>query len=277
MKNFKNIVITGLVIALGASLVFIYFTMKKGQEDQRKVSNANSALSTEATPTPTETNSEPILTGDFSYKLVVNDKNNYPPNDASYDGKIIRVDNKTKKEEVIIASIKAAYPPLKQQFNTTLMALSLPKNAKNLYFTQILMDTDASPTDIIKLDLSTKKFSKMKVSTYWQAYHPKAVLTNGALAVSTYNPTNDQDDKSLFLIDLETDTAKVFVKLASNQSFNYCVDDNCFGGFQGEVKWTNATTVQANIYNPNQTVVDESGTTTRKLLKTQNFFLEEIQ
>lgn len=182
-------------------------------------------------------------------------------------GQISRVDKQTGEEQIIIDDIREAYPPLGEQFNRTLALISSPKNSDKLYFANILLETDAPLSDIIEFNGTSQEFAKLKISRYYQTHAPKAAAQNAPVAASAFNPDNPEDTRTLFLLNLHQDRAAVLLKLPNNQSFNYCIDDNCMGGYLGEMHWLDDSRLEVGIYDTTTTETDENGFVKRKLVE----------
>ncbi len=201
-------------------------------------------------------------------KFVSNYKDNAP---LDFDGKIVSINAYSGTETVIVPSIKNAYPELKQAFNWTLQQVSQSEDKGYLYFTKVLMETDAPPADLIRFDGNTKKFTKLSVSSYFYGYGTASASKTSPWAASVVNPQSESDEQSLYLLDLDRDTAKLVIKLPAGQTFNFCHDGGCLGGKIGNIEWLSGTQYQVGIYSTIETEKDQYGSIQRKLIEKRKF------
>ncbi len=245
------------------------FYIWKGGNQSAQLSNEEANLPQQTEENQSQEDAKPT----YSYQYIPNTVNhNFTEfTEATYDGKIVRTDLKTNAKETVVPSVKKAYPAIKP-INLSFEVLSAPKNSSNIYFTVIPNETDGFPFDIIRYNGEQNTFTKLKTSTYFDSPGVRSGSKNSAYVASTENPQNGEDERSLFLIDLETDTAKLLTKLPANETFNSCYEGNCLGGWMGQIEWLSESTFQISVYDANATTTDEQGYgPVRKLIAKRKF------
>lgn len=263
----KNIIAFAFVLVLLIGLYFgsVYLRNKN------LTNNSSTDRSQELTPevTTPETPSEKV----YTYKYVMNydSASGKPITDSSWDGKIIQIDPTTKKETVIISSVKASYPELKQSKNLGFSDLISLPNSNQIYLTKILYETDGFPQDIIRFDGPTKKFTKLKISNQFDSFAVSAISKTIPFIVTTDNPQNESDDRSLFLLDLGSDSSKLITKLSNTETFNSCYQQGCLGGVAGEITWLDDNYIEASIYSYSETEKDQWGNPVNKFIEKRKY------
>jgi hypothetical protein len=246
------------VIALAALAYTIYGAKPTSNSNTNTVNNnVSQAPTNTAEPKPK-----------YTYQFEGGFNPDYSKSTA--DGKIYQIDEKGVKT-LVVPSIKDAYPELKQAFNWTFGQVSQSTDKGYLYFTKILLETDAPPTDIIRFDGNTKKFTKLSTSPYFFGYGTASASKSTPWAVSMVNPQSEADEQSLYLIDLDRDSAKLVIKLPAGQSFNFCHEGGCLGGKIGQIEWLTGTQYQVGIYSTTETTKDQYGNIERKLIEKRKF------
>lgn len=227
-----------------------------------------SQVKSPTTQTP-ETTSEKSYT--YKYVMNYNPASENPINENSWDGKIVQIDPETNKEVIVVPSVKAAYPELKKSQNLGFGDLISLPNSKQIYLTKILYETDGFPTDIIRFDGPTKKFTKLKISNQFDSFAVRAISKTIPFIVTTDNPQNESDDRSLFLLDLAADSSKLITKLGPNETFNSCYQQGCLGGVAGEITWLNDNYIEASIYSYSETEKDQWGNPANKFIEKRKY------
>ena len=228
-------------------------------------------LSNQLTEQSNPTNQQPAETT-YQYKYIPNYTPDQPYvyNAHTYDGKIVRIDPVTNQEIVVVPSVKAAYPPV-APINLSLSVLAYSDDSSRVYFTTIPNESDGFPFDIIRYNGPANTFTKLKISNQYDSYAVRATATNSPFIVTTDNPRDDSDDKSLFLLDLEADSSKLIVKLPANETFNFCYQQGCLGGVMGDIVWLNSQYIEASIYSFNETEKDEYGNPANKFIEKRKY------
>lgn len=201
----------------------------------------------------------------YIYELRHNETGDFGSHEF-HDAKIIRINETTDEETIVVQSIKEAIPELKEQFNRTLFKLSYPPNSERLYFIEVLNNTDAPPGKVYAYHIDAHTFSALTVSPYFGAYGPSAVSPDGIQVATTIDPNDDGTTRKLFFINLENDTVQTLITLSGNETLNYCTEE-CFGGNAGEVKWLTNETIEYGVYDNSKRVQSDFGAMIHPLIE----------
>lgn len=167
--------------------------------------------------------------------------------------------DKDGKETLILKNIKQALPELQESPLIGLSKLSYPENSNKLYFYTYRDSSDGPPMDVYEFNLDTIKFNKRPVATeYYSNFGTRSVSLNGKFIATTENPKDGSDNKSIFLINLETDTVKKIVTVGKNESTSYCSrEGDCWGYHTHNLKWVDDWTLEYDVYDTTKLVGDE--------------------
>jgi hypothetical protein len=147
-----------------------------------------------------------------------------------FDQKLVRLNKETNEKEIIVASTKKSLPELQDQFNITLSVLAAPDSGLEIYFTTLLMQTDAPPYGIYIFDLENKKFRKLSISddfsgwTYLVSEDKTKVVV--PLLYADYGSV-----RQLLFLDLVKDEKKILVTLPESETL-----DAVYSGIAPEIK-----------------------------------------
>lgn len=167
--------------------------------------------------------------------------------------------DKDGKETLILKNIKKALPELQESPLIGLSKLSYPENSNKLYFYTYRDSSDGPPMDVYEFNLDTKKFNKRPVATeYYSNFGTRSVSLNGKFIATTENPKDGSDNKSIFLINLQTDTVKKIVTVGKDESTSYCSKEgDCWGYHTHNLKWIDDWTLEYDVYDTTKLVGNE--------------------
>lgn len=214
-------------------------------------------------PQQTPNDDQPL----YTYELRHNETGDFGSHEF-HDAKLMRVNEETKEETVLVQSIKGKVPSLNEQFNRTLFKLSFPQQGNRLYFIEVLNNTDAPPSAVYVYDLSSGDFLKLNVSPYFTAYGPSVVSPDGMRVATTIDQNDEGTTRKLFVINLANDTVRMLIAVSGNETLNYCTQE-CFGGNAGELKWLDDQTVEYKTYDRTKTIPSNFGVLIHPLIATR--------
>ncbi len=253
-----------LVLLIVLIVLFFVSLYLRGQVPQEQL----------PTDSNTQSQSEESANGYF-YKFV----SSYDPdapfetlNEKNYDGKIIKVDQESNEETIVIESIKEAYPPIKASFNYSLLPMDIQGiDPDHIYFNLIAYETDGGLGRIIKFDGKGNTIKELGISEY---YHNDGAKYSqfGPYAASVINPDNQSDVETLYLLDFEKDKAIALETLPKNRTYNVCSFSGCMSGLWTEIEWLDETSFQIKIYESKPGPIDpQTGTPTPILVENKVF------
>lgn len=261
--NKKNIISLAIIFVILIGLYLLSLELRNRSNTQQVHNQSPDNLEV------TESESLPNFT--YQYRPNYQPGQQYTYSDKTFDGKIVKINRQTKEETAAVASVKKAYPPVGASINLGFTVLSEVPKTNNIYFAMVPNETDGYPYDIIRYNGPKNTFTKLKISNQFDDPAVRAISKFGPFIITTDNPTQTSDDRSLFLLDLENDIAKFITKLPNNETFNFCYQQGCLGGVAGEITWLDANTIEASIYSYNDTETDEWGNPQNKFIQKRKF------
>lgn len=185
------------------------------------------------------------------------------------DQRIVRIDTKTNKKEVLVDSVQKAFGlPRKVEFGETLYKVSFPSDSLKLYLAHVNRPGEGMyPLALVSFDINKKEFSKMAVSKYFveagrciwieeKRDEAFCMPTGGALSpngkmlvVAPVDELNDRTglSQTLWLLDLEKDEARVLVKLSGSETFNASARIGYPTG-KFDIKWVDNEKIEYSTY-----------------------------
>jgi uncharacterized protein YxeA len=267
MKNSKNIIIITLLVLLlliGA-IIFAGTRLQNTQISSNGpilTTNQNSEQQPEQIAAEQSANQQK-----FKYEFVSDQKEGEAYDWKNQDGKIVQTNLQTGIQTVLIPSVRKAYPDPKLVEGVALYPIAESINKPYLYFARSYIE---GAEGIIRFDASTKKFTELKISDYYQSFMSQSAKTAPFIA-TTHNVGDATDERSLFLLDLDKDTRTLLLKLPQNQTFNPCKIEGCIGDQVAVIEWLDQTSFQITIYNPVGQTVDQDGNTRAKIIEKRKF------
>lgn len=259
MNNLKKIIIAGTVIIILAIIGIIYIVLFKVPDASIDLDN-----------TPTENSALDMSVKGYVYDFVSNAPQEGEFNQNTFDGKIVKRDVYTGIETVEIESIKKAYPALQESFNKTFFKLSKSSEFPYLYLTIAYSETDSGGSNIVRYDGNTKTFIDLKTSPYFNSFI-STVSPYAPFIATTNNIANEKDYRSLYILDLDKDEARLLTKLPVSETFNPCELVGCFGDNSAVINWIDANTFEIEVYAAGQAITDSAGSTQAKLIEKRKF------
>lgn len=261
MNNLKKLLGAAAVIIILLIILLIVMVLKKNRTEE-PVPQVGSHAQT-ATPSDTEETTE---AGEFTYVYEDGHINGEELTPQNTDGKIYQINTTTKAKTLVIPSVKAVIPALKENEYTFLSQVGESKDKSSLYFTQTYIEGAGK---LFKFDGKTKKITEMKISNYYESFGA-TFSTKSPYITSIFNPKNSEDGGTLFLLDLDNDTTKVLATLPANQTFNICGLEGCLGTIGANVEWLTASQFQISIYDA-KAGKDKDGNPQAKLIEKRKF------
>ena len=135
---------------------------------------------------------------------------------------LIRRNEQTGEEIVIVDSIKKAIPELNKNPNLFLRFFAYPKDSKAIVF-KIFLDGRDNPAGALYLfDTETNRFMKMKVNDIYDGFFGGFAISPDQRKLAWIPDAEDESGKAqtLYLIDLVGDEYEIAVNLSANETFN---------------------------------------------------------
>lgn len=163
---------------------------------------------------------------------------------AAFDAQVIerRTDGTAS---IVVKSVKEAIPALKEKDNLTLKVFAQSADG-TVIFKSIYMDTDDSSGDLYAFDIVSHAFTRMKVNEIYDGFYGGFALSADQTRFAWVpNKEMGGDTKTMYLIDLASDSYEAIVQLSGKETFNG-------GGFalssSFNISWIDNETLRYSVY-----------------------------
>ncbi len=257
MKNFKHLLGLGLILAGIIIFVITYSVWTKNPKtiDSRDAQNTEVQGNEEQTePAPFE----PAVDGQYSYQYVSDGGANV----GKMDGKIYRTNLKTGQKTVHVPSIQSLVSDemredlgLAEDNTWSMQQIAHSPNKPYLYFSFSFIE---GAQGIVRYDGSDNTLKPLNISSYYDSFSASNSPGNGLSAISLSKKNGSGDGRTLYLLNLDTDTASTLLTLPPNRTFNVCGLEGCLGSLGMNSDWINANEFVIDIYDA-KAGTDENG------------------
>ncbi|MDO8649065.1 MAG: S-layer homology domain-containing protein [Candidatus Peregrinibacteria bacterium] len=147
------------------------------------------------------------------------------------------------RQEVVVESVKAALPAVRDPENLTISRYAMISSSLLIVQTS-LRETDNSAGDLYKFDASTRSFSKMKLNEIYDGFYGGEAMSPDSSMIAWAPNDESKGAQKLYLLDLRNDSYRTLVTLPANETI--------VTGFalasQTEVSWTDSTHIRYSVY-----------------------------
>lgn len=194
------------------------------------------------------------LVSDFEYEYYQVDV--YYPHNGDQSKKIIRVNQETGEEDVIIPDLTNKLPILKENPNFAFREFAQPADSSLVIFYLVVSGSDSPTKQFYALDLVSKEFTRMNINEtiadvvealFLSPDQTKLVwIPNHADMADGYQ---DRLDQEMHIIDLVNDSHRVAVSLEGNETFTMGLLNELFGHYYGaDINWVNNETIKYAVF-----------------------------
>jgi len=186
------------------------------------------------------------------------DRNTVLHHKLYFDQRLLRINLCTRKEEVVIKSIKSVIPEAK--IRDIVLLEFVQSDFSPVIFKSYIDGTGDPGGYLYKFNTKTYNLEKMKINKILNGFGGFALSPMQDKFILVPNDNSDGDDKIMYLINLNNDTYEELVSLENNETFNCATSgyDTCH-----EISWLSDNKIIYGVYDQTKKgtnfVADDTG------------------